>query len=247
MFAKLILLIVLLMFAAGLRAQEGGDLQAQILYAYQTEDSNSLRDLIQNLTTQVNSDAHDVALRYHLAHADYRFGELARHAKGGAAAAAFSNCIDELKPALDVTVKSAEVLLLQSACYAELADLKTLEAVVLRARAGDRLKEAALLAPRNPRVVLYSAQQELKSAKPNSPERQQAFFHLQLAAQLFEASSATSNDAPGWGHAECYMALSHELQLRGDLLGARNWIEKALISAPDYKAAQRQLASLAKP
>jgi tetratricopeptide (TPR) repeat protein len=243
----MILLIVLLMFAAGLRAQEGGDLQAQILYAFQTEDSNSLRDLIQNLTTQVNSDAHDVALRYHLAHAEYRFGELSRHAKGGAAAAAFSGCIDELKPALDGTVKSAEVLLLQSACYAELADLKTLEAVVLRARASDRLKEAAQLAPRNPRVVLYSAQQELSHAKPGTPGRQLAFVHLQLAAQLFEASSATSNDAPGWGHAECYMALSHELQLRGDLLGARNWIEKALISAPDYKAAQRQLASLAKP
>jgi hypothetical protein len=247
MSTRLLLLIVLLMFAAGLHAQEGGDLQAQILYAFQTEDSNSLRDLIQNLTAQVNSDAHDVALRYHLAHAEYRFGELSRHAKGGAAAAAFSACIDELKPALDVTVKSAEVLLLQSACYAELADLKSLEAVVLRARASDRLKEAAQLAPRNPRVVLYSAQQELSHAKPGSPGRQQAFVHLQLAAQLFEASSATGNDAPGWGHAECYMALSHELQLRGDLLGTRNWIEKALISAPDYKAAQRQLAALAKP
>ena len=65
--------------------------------------------------------------------------------------------------------------MLQSACYAELADLKTLEAVVLRGRAGDRLKEAAQLAPRNPRVVLYSAQQELKSAKPGSAERQRGF------------------------------------------------------------------------
>ena len=32
---------------------------------------------------------------------------------------------------------------------------------------------------------------------------------------------------------------------RGDQLGARNWIEKSLIAAPDYKAAQRQLALLA--
>jgi hypothetical protein len=35
--------------------------------------------------------------------------------------------------------------------------------------------------------------------------------------------------------------------MRGDVLGARNWIEKALIAAPDYKMAQRQLALLAKP
>jgi hypothetical protein len=35
--------------------------------------------------------------------------------------------------------------------------------------------------------------------------------------------------------------------MRGDPLGARNWIEKALIAAPDYKTAQRRLALLAKP
>jgi hypothetical protein len=28
------------------------------------------------------------------------------------------------------------------------------------------------------------------------------------------------------------------------VLGARNWIEKSLIVAPDYKAAQKQLAVL---
>jgi tetratricopeptide (TPR) repeat protein len=231
---------------AAASAQEGGDIQARILYAYQTEDNNSLRDLIQNLTTQVNSDGRDVALRYHLAHAEYRFGELLKTHKGPAAETAFSDCIDQLKGALD-TVKSAESLLLQSACYSELGALKSLEGVMLRAHAGDRLREAQKLAPRNPRVVLLSTLPQLNKAKPGSPERQHAFAQLQLAAQLFEASSATSLDSPGWGHAEAYMALGHELLLRGDHLGARNWIEKALIAAPDYKAAQRQLASLAKP
>jgi Tfp pilus assembly protein PilF len=67
---------------------------------------------------------------------------------------------------------------------------------------------------------------------------------LQLAVQLFDASSATNIDTPGWGHAEAYLALGRELQSRGDQLGARNSIEKSLIVAPDYKAAQRQLALL---
>jgi tetratricopeptide (TPR) repeat protein len=87
----------------------------------------------------------------------------------------------------------------------------------------------------------------MRHAKAGSPQSQQAFSKLQLAAQLFEQSSGTSNDAPGWGHAEAYLALGHELQIRGDHLGARNWIEKALLAAPDYKAAQRQLTLLAKP
>jgi hypothetical protein len=228
------------------QAQEGGDLQAQIDYAYQTEDGNSLSNLIQKLNNQVKADAGDIALRYHLAHAQYRFGQLSEHRHKREAEAAYSDCIDELKPVLDKNVKSAEALALQSACYSGLAELKSLEAVLLRARAADRLKAAAKVAPRNPRVALLSAMQDMRHAKPGSAESQQALAELQQAAQLFENSSGTSIESPGWGHAEAYLALGHELQIRGDHVGARNWTEKALIAAPDYKAAQRQLASLTK-
>jgi tetratricopeptide (TPR) repeat protein len=245
--ARTIFAALLIAAAAAARAQEGGDTQARIDYAYQTEDGNGLANLIQNLTNQVKSDAGDTALRYHLAHAQYRFGQLSHERHGHAAEAAFSDCIDELKPVLDKNVKSAEAMVLQSACYSGLADLRMLEAMLLRTRAADRLKAALKLEPRNPRAVLLSATQEMQHAKPGSPERQQAFARLQQAAQLFEESSGTSIDSPGWGHAEAYLALGLELKSRGDHLGARNWIEKALIAAPDYKLAQRQLASLAKP
>ena len=239
--------LILMLLTAAASAQEGGDTQAQIDYAYQTEDSNSLGNLIQNLTNRVQNDSADIALRYHLAHAQYRFGQLSSERHARAAESAFADCIDELKPVIDKDVKSPEGMVLQSACYTGLADLKSLEAVLLRSRAADRLKAAQKLEPRNPRAVLLSAMQEMRHAKPGSPQSQQGFAQLQLAAQLFEQSSGTSNDAPGWGHAEAYLALGRELQIRGDRVGARNWIEKALIAAPDYKTAQRQLASLAKP
>jgi len=243
--AKSILLTGLLAAAAAV-AQEGGDIQAQILYAYQAEDGNTLVNLIQSLTNQVRNDSADAALRYHLAHAQYRRGELLRQRHPREAAAALSDCIDELKPLLDKNGKSVEALALQSACYSALADLKSLEAVLLRSRAADRLKAAFILAPRNPRVVLLMALQDKRGAKPGSAESQHAFTELELAAHLFDESSGTSIDTPGWGHAETYLALGRELQARGDHLGARNWIEKSLIAAPDYKAAQRQLALLAK-
>jgi hypothetical protein len=239
-----ILLTVMLLAAAAGRAQEGGDTQAQIDYAYQTEDGNRLANLIQNLTTRVKDNSADISLRYHLAHAQYRFGQLSGERHAHAAEAAFSDCIDELKPAIDKDVKSAESMVLQSACYSGLADLKLLEAVLLRSRAADRLSAALKLQPRNPRAVLLSALQDLRHAKPGSPESQRGLAELRSAAELFEQSSGTSDDAPGWGHAEAYLALGRELQIRGDQLGARNWIEKALIAAPDYKTAQRQLASL---
>jgi tetratricopeptide (TPR) repeat protein len=244
-FAKNILLTGLLAAAAAV-AQEGGDIQAQILYAYQTEDGNSLANLIQNLTNQVKSDSADAALRYHLAHAQYRLGELLHQRHAHEAAAALADCIDELKPVLDKNGKSVEALALQSACYAALADLRSLESVLLRSRAAERLKGAFTLAPRNPRVMLLMAMQDMRGAKPGSAESQHAFAELQQAAHLFDESSGTSIDTPGWGHAEAYLALGRELQARGDHLGARNWIEKSLIAAPDYKAAQRQLAQLAK-
>jgi hypothetical protein len=162
----------------------------------------------------------------------------------GAAEAAFADCIDELKPLLSPDAKAVEALILQSACYSGLADHRKLESVLLRSRSDERLETALKLAPRNPRAVFLSSMNGLRRAKPGTAQRQHAFAQLQLAAQLFDASPATSIDTPGWGHAEAYLALGRELQSRSDLLGARNWIEKSLIAAPDYKEAQRQLATL---
>jgi hypothetical protein len=238
------LVFVALSFASALgSAQEGGDLQAQILYAFHAEDTNELANLVQTLTNQVKSGGADAALRYHLAHAQYRYGLLAE-SRSRDAAAAFDDCVDQLKQLLEQDVKSVEALALQSACYAHLAKYKHLEASHMRSRAADRLNAAFALAPRNPRVLFLAAMDGLARSKPGSQENQRAFEQLQLAAQLFDQSSATRIDAPGWGHAEAYLALGMQLQARGDLLGARNWLEKSLIVAPDYKAAQKQLANL---
>jgi len=241
---KLTVSALLLLLASSSWAQQGGDLQAQILYAFQTEDTNSLANLIQDLTARAKVEAGDASLHYHLAHAQYRRGLLAGGAHPHEAEAAFADCVDRLKPVLSQDVKSVEALILQSACYAELANYRKIESVLLRARSDERLKAALALAPRNPRAVFLSSMKGLNQGQPGAAQPQPAFAQLQLAAQLFDASSATSIDTPGWGHAEAYLALGRELQARGDQLGARNWIEKSLIAAPDYKAAQRQLALL---
>jgi tetratricopeptide (TPR) repeat protein len=226
------------------QAQQGGDLQARILYAFHAEDTNQLANLIQTLATRMQSGGGDAALRYHLAHAEYRLGLLSDASQGPAAGAAFTACTDQLKTLLREDVKSPEVLALQSACDMNLARFRRFDAALLRARARDSLRAAARLAPRNPRVVYLEAEQALAQSAPGSVEQQRAVAQLELAAALFEESSATSIDVPGWGHAEAYLELGRQLASRGDVVGARNWIEKALIAAPDYKAAQRQLAAL---
>lgn len=239
------LALLSLSFAAAIGiAQEGGDMQAQILYAYQSEDTNQLASLVQNLSNQVKAGGADAALRYHLAHAEYRFGLLAQGKRARDAAPAFADCIEQLKSILEQDVKSVEALVLQSACYGELAKRRRLEAVLLRSKAEERLNAAFKLDPRNPRVLYFMAEKGLSGSKPGAPENERAFAELQEAAKIFDQSSATRSDVPGWGHAEAYLALGMQLQSRGDTLGSRNWIEKALIVAPDYKAAQRQQALL---
>jgi tetratricopeptide (TPR) repeat protein len=239
---RTLLLVVLCCASLRAHAQAGGDLQAQILYAFEAEDSNQLASLVQTLSTQEQGGG-DAALRYHLAHAWYRLGLLG-DPRGHNAARAFSGCIDELKPLLQQEPNSVESLALQAACYANLARLEKFEAVLLRSRAADRLARALGLAPRNPRVLLLDAREGLARSKPGSAEEARAFGELGLAAQVFEQTSATRVDAPGWGHAEAYLELGRQLQSRGDVLGARNWLEKSVIVAPDYRAAQRRLATL---
>ena len=239
------LALLSLSFAAAIGiAQEGGDMQAQILYAYQSEDTNQLASLVQNLSNQVKAGGADAALRYHLAHAEYRFGLLAQGKRARDAAPAFADCIEQLKSILEQDVKSVEALVLQSACYEELAKRRRLEAVLLRSKAEERLNAAFKLDPRNPRVLYFMAEKGLSGSKPGAPENERAFAELQEAAKIFDQSSATRSDVPGWGHAEAYLALGMQLQSRGDTLGSRNWIEKALIVAPDYKAAQRQMTGI---
>jgi tetratricopeptide (TPR) repeat protein len=236
-----ILLMLPLMLAA---MPQGGDLQAQILYAYQAEDALRLASLIQTLDALEQAGSADDALRYHLAHAEYRLGTLRGAAHSPDAAAAFSDCILALKPQLARDADSVEALVLQAACYANLARFRKLDALLLRAQADQRLGSALRLAPRNPRVLYLAAIDALTRAPSGSAEYALGAARLELAAEIFEQTSATDIDAPGWGHAEAYLELGRLLESRGETREARDWIEKSLIAAPDYRAAQRQLAVL---
>src|SRR5258708_11920636 len=168
--ARHLMVWALLPWAPAAWAQQGGDYQAQILYAYQTEDTNGLANLIQDLTTRVKEDAGGASLRYHLAHAQYRRGLLAGTARANEAETAFADCVDQLKPVLSQDVKSVEARVLQSACYAELANYRRIESVLLRSRSDERLDAALALAPRNPRARLLSSKKGMHQRQPRPPQ-----------------------------------------------------------------------------
>src|ERR1700722_7268163 len=125
--AKNLVLAAVLLAAAAAWPQQGGDLQAQILYAYQTEDGNNLTNLIQDLTTQVKSDAGAGSLKYHLAHAQYRRALLAGSKNTHLAEASLSASIDQPNPLLPKDEKPAGGMTLRGACYGTLGSHKKLE------------------------------------------------------------------------------------------------------------------------
>jgi len=226
-------------------AQQGGDLQAQIVYSYETEDLNELSGLQSRLRLQVADDAADPALRYHLAHADYRAARLVAARQPRAAAQAAEECIEMLKPLVKADGHNVEALILQSRCDSALAATGPLDAVLLRRRAAERLDEALKLAPHNPRALLTGALRDLDAGAADPAVRARGLAALRAAAELFTQGSATSPDVPGWGDGEAWVALGRELMRSGDVLGARNWIERALIASPDFRDARRARAELA--
>ena len=142
-------------------------------------------------------------------------------------------------------VKSVEALILQSACYADLADHSTSESVLLRSRSDDRLRPRSSWRRAIPAPCFSPRMEGLAQAKPGSDGKATSIRAAAAGRAIVRSSlrhehrRARAGDTPRriWRSA-C------ELQSRGDQLGARNWIEKSLIAAPDYKAAQRQLAHL---
>lgn len=107
-----------------------------------------------------------------------------------------------------------------------------------------RIEKARKLAPDNPRVVLLDgvADREKPKAFGGDPARAQTKFRR--CVQIFESGGATEPGGPRWGAADAYLYVGRGLREAGDTLGARNALERALIIAPEFAAARRELRRL---
>jgi hypothetical protein len=122
----------------------------------------------------------------------------------------------------------------------------TAEAWVLAAAcahvAGDPgRREQALASARerdddNPRVKLVEAWAAIAEAGTDAAERDAAEMTLAAVVEAFEAWEPSLND-PDWGYAEALTALAAGALERGQTRTARDYVERALLLAPDYRAA----------
>ena len=113
-----------------------------------------------------------------------------------------------------------------------------------RPRSAARLQAAQALEPSNPRVLLVAALLAYLPGDAPQDKRGAAAAQFERAAGLYDNVTASEPGAPTWGAAEAWLFAGRTHEQRGELLGARNAYEKALLIAPDFARARRRLAAL---
>ncbi len=173
----------------------------------------------------------------------YRLALLARN--DAARALPFAQrCVERLNRALAIDAASAEALALQSACLALQSRLDPWRSPLAGPRSLERIDKALRLAPDDPRVLLLGALAARDRPKLFGGDRQQAFALMQRAVTAFERQSGRPRGLPGWGAADAFTYMAQDYLTRGEVLAARNVLERALLVAPEFAQARHLMAEI---
>jgi tetratricopeptide (TPR) repeat protein len=239
--------ILCLLAATGARAEmapdEAQDYENRIEFGYLSEDARALRALIRTLTALAADDG-DARTHYLVAHADYRLALVLDATRKHGADDAAKACIDELADLTRKNSTDVEAFVQQAACHGFLAGSSVIKAVTHGPEAGDSVVAALRLAPKNPRARLVDALVDYWRPGKLGGDRARAFAKFGQAAEFFEALPPGSSEFPSWGSADVYFWLGKSYIDRGEPAAARSALERALIVAPDFAAARRQLTRL---
>jgi tetratricopeptide (TPR) repeat protein len=232
----------------GAQAQslDRADMESRIEYAWFTGDANALRGVVQGIGAATRKDGESADSHYLLALAQYRLGLLLAMTDGRAdsqaVGAALERCAAQAGKALELRGDWAEAYALQGVCHVRLAGLGGWKSMINASLGSMKLDKALELMPASPRVALLEAMRIHEQG--GRGRREEALEKFRHALELFEAAPRQQRNWPDWGHAEAYVWLGQCLYEDGDLLGARNAWERALIVAPEYAAARRALRGL---
>jgi hypothetical protein len=219
------------------------DIESRIQYGYYTEDAPALRNLAATLAAD---ESHDKLHGYYAALLEWRLALLA--AQGAAVAPAASagelaqRCISDADAALALQEDFADALALRFACQTSPLAGRGLHAPFSAHRARRDLQRALQLSPRDPRVLLVDAMSDYQLAPSAGGNKDRALGKLRQAVAAFEAERAAAEHLPGWGAAEAYLFLAHDLLDHGDPVAARDALERALLIAPQFAQARRLMA-----
>jgi hypothetical protein len=248
--------------AAPALSQDWSDIEGRIQYAYYTDDARALNSLLTSLKPkpvegEEESAAADAVTRaYFRALAHYRLAQVLNTSKKSAARDAIDDCGEEIDrsvealpkvlPGLDDSPEArrqrAEAYALATACT--LAGREMSSIPFAGGRIGSRIEEAVKMEPKNPRVRLVEALAAYDRAGKDAAAKAAAVQKLKGVTVMFEAARAGASTTPEWGAAEAYAFLGRALIGEQDVVGAREALERALLIAPDYAFARRQMGQI---
>ena len=245
------------------------DIESRIQYGYFTEDTRSLRNLVEPLNA---GDSHDRLKSYYAGLLAYRLTLLEKAQADQAAAAeaaatgkappksppparkndrtknevrqTVERCVSSLDQALEAQSNFADALALQSACLGLLAELASWRAPLAAPKSASQLHKALQLAPKNPRVLLLDAIDQYGRPKAPGGGAEHPCGKFEAVAKVFEAERADVDQVPGWGAAEAYMWLGRCYLDNDNPNAARDALERALLIAPEFGQARRLLATI---
>jgi len=183
---------------------------------------------------------------YLAAYASYRLGEI-YEGERNQARDALNSCIDELEEVIDgqTGVLAAEGHALLAACYGSSTTYYRPPRVIMRGTRAQRHLDAALAAAAdNPRVILQDAISDYSRPAMFGGDIERAGRKLREAADRFAEGAAVPEGYPAWGEAETWLYIGRVETAAGNTGEARSALEKALLLAPGYRAAEEALAAL---
>lgn len=180
---------------------------------------------------------------YYRALVQFRLGELAGDDKKRAKKY-LNACIDTLDEVIRVQADNAEALALQASCYGTSSAYYMLRAATRGMAADKAMERAKAAAADNPRVMMQDAISLLYRPAAFGGDKVKARQTFEAAAQRFAEAAKPAGDEPNWGEAETWWYLGGIYRDAGDTDAARRALEKSLELAPEYRAAQKDLAAI---
>jgi tetratricopeptide (TPR) repeat protein len=149
---------------------------------------------------------------------------------------ALKRCVSQIEEEISAYGESAESLALLSNCYGILISITPIKGVVLGPKADRAMAKAMNLDPGNPRALMIQGIAKLNTPGLFGGSTEEANTLLSEAIKEFSTDVAV---APyNWGHAEVYVWHAQAQHALGNLNGAIEDLEQALVVEPDYKWAQ---------
>ena len=207
------------------------DLAGRIEYGFYAQESRVIEAARASLARLIEVEPFAT---YYDGLAAYRLAQLTVAHDGRSANRLLEECVDRGRAHADHGAQPGEAWVLVAACSALGGYHEPLKAMLHQRRLEQALEEARGLDAENPRISLVETwAMSHRPAHAEAQTRDLAGAHLERALQQFRIWRGPPG-SPEWGEAETLAHLGEISLQRGDVRGARDYIEEALLIAPDY-------------